>query len=197
MMANGLDADRLRQHWQEIDKVRSQITGIEVLRGIECDILEDGTLDLDDEVLAEADWVIAVLHYGLRQPREQIDLRLLNAIRNPHVSIIGHPSARIINKRPPVAWSFETILKAAAENGVMLEINAAYERLDLDDVQAAAARDRGIPIVISTDAHSTNGFGNMEYGVYQARRAGLTKADVANTLPFAEFKKKIRGKSAR
>lgn len=192
-MANGLDADRLRQHWKEIDKVRSKITGIEVLRGIECDILEDGTLDLDDEVLAEADWVIAVLHYGLKQPQEQIDLRLLNAIRNPHVSIIGHPSARIINKRPPVAWSFETILKAAADYGVMMEINAAYQRLDLDDVQAAAARDRGIPIVISTDAHSTGGLDTMEYGVYQARRAGLTRSDVANTLPIAEFRKKIRG----
>ena len=193
-MANGLNADRLRQHWQEIDKVRSQISGIEVLRGIECDILEDGTLDLDDQVLSEADWVIAVLHYGLRQPREQIDRRLLNAIHNPHVSIIGHPSARIINKRPPVAWSFETILQAAAEQGVMLEINASYQRLDLDDIQAAAARDRGIPIVISTDAHSTGGLDSMEYGVYQARRAGLCQADVANTLPFEDFRKRIRGK---
>lgn len=193
-MANGLDATRLRQHWAEIDKVRSQISGIEVLRGIECDILEDGTMDLDDEVLAEADWVIAVLHYGLRQPQAQIDLRLLNAIRNPHVSIIGHPSGRIINKRPPVAWSFETILKAAADYGVMMEINASYFRLDLDDVQAAAARDRGIPIVISTDAHSTGGLDAMEYGVYQARRAGLTRNDVANTLPIHEFRKKIRGK---
>ncbi len=196
-MANGLDADRLRQHWKEIDKVRGQISGIEVLRGIECDILEDGTLDLDDDVLSEADWVIAVLHYGLRQPQDQIDLRLLNAIKNPYVSIIGHPSARIINKRPPVAWSFETILKAAAEYGVMLEINAAYQRLDLDDIQAAAARDRGIPIVISTDAHSTSGLDGLEYGVYQARRAGLSKADVANTLPIADFKNKIRGKRAR
>lgn len=194
-MANGLDADRLRQHWKEIDKVRAKISGIEVLRGIECDILEDGTMDLDDEVLAEADWVIAVLHYGLRQPREQIDLRLLNAIRNPNVSIIGHPSARMINKRPPVAWSFETILKAAAEYGVMMEINASYQRLDLDDVQAAAARDLGIPIVISTDAHSTGGLDALEYGVYQARRAGLTKSDVANTLPFQKFCKQIRGKS--
>lgn len=194
-MANGLDAGRLRQHWREIDKVRSQISGIEVLRGIECDILEDGTLDLDDEVLSEADWVIAVLHYGLRQPQDQIDLRLLNAIRNPYVSIIGHPSARIINKRPPVAWSFETILKAAADHGVMMEINASYQRLDLDDVQAAAARDLGIPIVISTDAHSTGGLDQMEFGVYQARRAGLCKGDVANTLPIEEFRKRIRGKS--
>lgn len=193
-MANGLDADRLRQHWRDIEKVRDQVSGIDVLRGIECDILEDGTLDLDDQVLSEADWVIAVLHYGLRQPQEQIDQRLLNAIRNPHVSIIGHPSARIINQRPPVAWSFETILKAAAEHGVMMEINASYQRLDLDDVQAAAARDLGIPIVISTDAHSTGGLDGMEHGIYQARRAGLTKADVANTLPIEEFRKKIRGK---
>jgi DNA polymerase (family 10) len=191
-MANGLDADRLRQHWNEIENVRKEISGIEVLKGIECDILEDGTMDLDDEVLAEADWVIAVLHYGLRQPKEQIDLRLMNAIRNPNVSIIGHPTARIIGKRPPVAFSFETFLKAAADYGVMLEINASYMRLDLDDIQAAAARDRGIPIVISTDAHSTQGLDGMQYGVFQARRAGLTKHDVANTLPWPEFEKRIR-----
>lgn len=193
-IANGLDATRLREHWQEIDRVRSKISGIEVLRGIECDILEDGTLDLDDQVLSEADWVIAVLHYGLRQPKDQIDQRLLNAIRNPHVSIIGHPSARIINQRPPVAWTPDVIIQAAADNGVMLEINAAYQRLDLDDVLAASARDRGIPIVISTDAHSTGGLDGMIDGVYQARRAGLTKKDVANTWPFEEFKKRIRGK---
>jgi DNA polymerase (family 10) len=191
-MANGLNAERLRQHWNEIEKVRNEVSGIEVLKGIECDILEDGTLDLDDAVLAEADWVIAVLHYGLRQPKEQIDLRLMNAIRNPNVSIIGHPTARIIGKRPPVAFSFETFLKAAADYGIMLEINASYMRLDLDDIQAAAARDRGIPIVISTDAHSTQGLDGMQYGVFQARRAGLTKHDVANTLPWPEFEKRIR-----
>ncbi|MDB5386979.1 MAG: polX [Planctomycetaceae bacterium] len=191
-MANGLNADRLRQHWKEIEKVRGQVSGIEILKGIECDILEDGTMDLDDAVLAEADWVIAVLHYGLRQPKEQIDLRLLNAVRNPHVSIIGHPTARIIGKRPPVAFSFEALLKAAADYGIMLEINASYMRLDLDDIQAAAARDRGIPIVISTDAHSTQGLDGMQYGIFQARRAGLTRHDVANTLPLQEFQKRIR-----
>jgi DNA polymerase (family 10) len=191
-MANGLTAERLRQHWKEIEKVRHQVPGIEILKGIECDILEDGTMDLDDEVLSEADWVIAVLHYGLRQPKEQIDLRLQNAIRNPHVSIIGHPTARIISKRPPVAFSLEPFLKMAADYGIMLEINASYMRLDLDDIQAAAARDRGIPIVISTDAHSTQGLDGMQYGVYQARRAGLTKNDVANTLAWPEFQKRIR-----
>ncbi len=186
-MAHGLDADRLRAHWTEIRKVREQVQGIEVLCGIECDILEDATMDLDDEVLSEADWVIAVLHYGLKQPREQIQKRLLNAIRNPHVDLIGHPTGRMIGHRPGADIQFPEILKAAADHGVMLEINANPSRLDLDDIQAAAAKDHGIPIVINTDSHSTHGFEVLEYGVYQARRAGLTKHDVANTKSWKEF----------
>lgn len=192
MMANGLDAKRLRAHWKAIDKVRGKVSGIDVLCGIECDILEDGELDLDDEVLSEADWVIAVLHYGLKQPREQIQKRLLNAIRNPHVNVIGHPSGRILLKRPGADIGYEEIFKAAADHGVMMEINAHPSRLDLDDTHAAAARDRGIPIVISTDAHSTNGFDVMRYGVYQARRAGLEKKDVANTRTFKQFQKLLK-----
>ena len=190
-MAHGLDAERLRAHWKEIDKVRGQIQGIEILCGIECDILEDATMDLDDEVLSEADWVIAVLHYGLKQPREQIQKRLLNAIRNPHVDVIGHPTGRMIGHRPGADIHFPEIFKAAAEHGVMLEINANPVRLDLDDIHAAAAKDHVIPIVINTDSHATNGFEILEFGVYQARRAGLTKADVANTKSFAEFQKLI------
>jgi DNA polymerase (family 10) len=192
-MANGLDAERLRQHWKDIEQVRKQISGIEILCGIECDILEDATLDLDDDVLSEADWVIAVLHYGLRQPREQINKRLLNAIRNPHVNVIGHPSGRLIGKRPPADASYDDMLKAAADHGVMMEINAHPSRLDLSDIHAAAAKDLGIPIVISTDAHSVNGFDVMQYGVFQARRAGLEKKDVANTLPWNQFRKLIEG----
>ncbi len=191
-MANGLDADRLRAHWRAIDKVREQITGIEILRGIECDILEDATMDLPDDVLAEADWVIAVLHYGLKQPREQINQRLLMAIQNPHVDVIGHPTGRIIGKRPGADISFDDILKAAADQGVMMEINAHRCRLDLDDVHAAAAKDLGIPIVISTDAHSTKGFDEMQFGIHQARRAGLEKGDIANARSFEEFKRLLR-----
>ena len=194
-MANGLDADRLRAHWAEIEKVRSQIHGIEILKGIECDILEDATMDLPDDVLAEADWVIAVLHYGLKQPREQIDLRLLNAIRNPHVDIIGHLTGRLIGRRPGADMTFENVLKAAADHGVMLEINAHPSRLDLDDIHAAAAKDRGIPIVISTDSHSTQGFDVMQYGVFQARRAGLKAKDVANTESFDVFRKRLKRSS--
>lgn len=194
-MAHGLDANRLRAHWKEIRKIREKIDGIEVLCGIECDILEDATMDLDDDVLSEADWVIAVLHYGLKQPREQIQKRLLNAIRNPHVDVIGHPTGRMIGQRPGADIHFPEILKAAADHGVMMEINANPVRLDLDDVQAAAAKEHGIPIVINTDAHSTNGFDVMEFGVYQARRAGLTKHDVANTRSWKEFSKLLKRKN--
>jgi DNA polymerase (family 10) len=191
-MANGLNAERLRKHWKEIDKVRGKVSGIDVLCGVECDILEDATLDLPDDVLAEADWVIAVLHYGLKQPREQIMKRLLNAVKNPHVAAIGHPSGRYINQRPGADINYEDLFKAAADHGVMMEINAHPKRLDLDDIQAAAARDRGIPIIIDTDAHSTSGLGMMQYGVFQARRAGLEKKDVANTRTLAQFKKLLR-----
>ncbi|MCH2202365.1 MAG: DNA polymerase/3'-5' exonuclease PolX [Fuerstiella sp.] len=188
-MANGLDADRLRSHWEQIRKVNEQISGIELLCGIECDILEDATMDLDDEVLSEADWVVAVLHYGLQQPRAQIMKRLMCAVSNPHVNIIGHPTGRLVSRRDGADMNMTEVLKAAADNDVMMEINAHPKRLDLDDINAAAARDLGIPIVISTDAHSVNGFDVLQYGVDQARRAGLSKVDVANTKTWSQFRK--------
>ncbi len=193
-MANGLDATRLRAHWKAIDKVRRRVTGIEVLCGIECDILEDATLDLDDDVLKEADWVIAVLHYGLKQPREQIMKRLMTAIRNPYVSVLGHLTGRMIGKRPGAEMNRDEVLKAAADHGVMIEINAHPARLDIDDAGAAAASDLGIPIVINTDSHSVTGFDMMQYGIYQARRAGLEAKDVANTRTWPQFKKLLRKK---
>lgn len=191
-MAGGLDAERLRAHWKEIDKVNESMTGIEILKGIECDILEDATMDLPDDVLAEADWVIAVLHYGLKQPREQIHKRLMTAIQNPHVSIIGHPTGRLVSRRPGAEMDMSEILKAAADHGVMMEINAHPSRLDLDDIAASAAKNLKIPIVISTDAHSESGLDVMQYGIHQARRAGLEKKDVANTKTWAQFKKLLR-----
>lgn len=191
-MANGLDAERLRAHWAEIRQIRESYTDIEVLCGIECDILEDAELDLDDEVLSEADWVIAVLHYGLKQSGDQIMKRLLNAVKNRHVCAIGHPSGRIVGRRPGADIHYPDLFKAAADHGVLMEINAHPSRLDLDDIQAAAAKDHGIPIVINTDAHSTGRFDVMQYGVYQARRAGLEKKDVANALPFSKFKKLLK-----
>lgn len=191
-MANGLDETRLRKHWEDIRAVRERVKGIEILCGIECDILEDATMDLSDDCLAEADWVIAVLHYGLKQPREQIMKRLMTAVKNPHVDIIGHCTGRMIGRREGADVNFKELLKAAADHQVMMEINAHPSRLDLDDVHAAAAKDLGIPIVISTDSHSVNGFDVLQYGVDQARRAGLTTADVANTKSLKDFRKLIK-----
>lgn len=149
-------------------------------------------MDLDDDVLAEADWVVAVLHYGLQQPRERIMKRLLAAIQNPHVDIIGHPTGRLVGKREGADIDMSEMLKAAADHGVMMEINAHFKRLDLDEINAAAAKDLGIPIVISTDAHSVNGFDVLQYGVDQARRAGLTKKDVANTRTLSQFRRLMK-----
>lgn len=191
-MANGLDGTRLRQHWDEIRKVAAKVSGIEILCGIECDILEDATMDLPDDVLSEADWVVAVLHYGLQQPREQIMKRLLNAIQNPNVHVIGHPTGRLVGKREGADVDVAAMLKAAADYGVMMEINAHFKRLDLNDINASAASELGIPIVISTDAHSVNGFDVLQYGVDQARRAGLTAADVANTKSWPQFQKLLK-----
>ncbi|MAT13910.1 MAG: DNA polymerase III subunit beta [Planctomyces sp.] len=191
-MANGLDGKRLLKHWEEIDRVNEATKGIDILKGIECDILEDGTLDLEDDVLKEGDWVIAVLHYGLKQPRKQIMKRLMTAIQNPYVHMIGHPTGRLILKRPGADIDMDEFLQAAADHGTLVEINAHFSRLDLNEVHAAAAKEKGIPIVINTDAHSPEGFNVRQYGIYQARRAGLTKDDIANTRTWAQMKKLMK-----
>lgn len=192
-MANGLDAKRALAQWAEIDKLNRQLDGeFVILKGIECDILEKGGMDLPDDVLAQADWVMASIHYGQKQSRAQITERMLGAIENPHVSAISHPTGRILNRRPAYELDLEAIYKAAKVHGKFLELNANPARLDLNDVQCAAAKANGIPIVISTDAHSTDGLACMRYGVLQARRAGLTKADVVNSRPWAEVDNLLR-----
>jgi DNA polymerase (family X) len=191
-MANGLNAVRLREQWDEIDRLNREFDDFTILKGIECDILDKGGMDLPDDVLAEADWVIASVHYGQQQPREQITERILGAIENPHVSIIAHPTGRLIGRREPYAVDLEAVFMAAAEHGTFLEINANPARLDLDDVACAGAKSHGIPIVISSDAHSISGLDVLRYGVLQARRGGLTAADVANTRPWAEVTKMLR-----
>ncbi len=193
-MANGLDGERLRAQWKAIDRLNARLSGFTVLKGVEVDILEKGPLDLPDDVLAEADWVVASVHYGQNQPREQITRRILGAIENPHVSAIAHPTGRLLGRREAYQVDLDVLLRAAREHGKLLELNASPHRLDLDDVACAAAKEHGIPIVISTDAHSTAGLDDLRYGVLQARRAGLTKEDVANTRPWGQMKKLIGGK---
>ena len=199
-MAGGLDAKRLRQQWQEIDDLNRRLKGFTLLKGVEVDILERGGLDLEDDVLAEADWVLASIHYGQNQPREQITRRVIGALENPYVSAIAHPTGRMLNKRRPYEIDMEAVMKAAREHGKMLELNAHPLRLDLDDLACAAAKSHGIPVVISTDAHRVEGLAAMRYGVIQARRGGLTRHNVANTRSWPQVKKllgKSRGSSAR
>ena len=196
-MARGLDRKRLLAQWSEIDRLNDSLAAdgpppIVVLKGIEVDMLEKGGLDLPDDVLARADWVVASLHYGQNQPRAQITARILEAIENPHVSVIGHPTGRLINRRPAYDVDIEAVIAAAAKTGTFLEINANPWRLDLDDHHAAAAKRAGVKLVISTDAHSTRGLDVMRCGVLQARRAGLEAKDVANTRTLAQLKKLMK-----
>ena len=196
-MARGLDRKRLLAQWGEIDRLNDSLAEdgkppLVVLKGIEVDMLEKGGLDLPDDLLAKADWVVASLHYGQNQPRDRITARILAAIENPHVSVIGHPTGRLINRRPAYDVDIEAVIEAAAKNGTFLEINANPWRLDLDDRHAAAARKAGVKIVISTDAHSTRGLDVMRCGILQARRAGLEAKDVANTRTLAGLRKLMK-----
>ena len=189
-MANGLDGKRLRHQWKQIDKLQDKLgKDFHVLKGIECDILESGELDLPDDVLAEADWVVCSVHYGQKQPREKITERIVGALANPNVDCIAHPTGRLIGRRDPYEVDIEAVFAAAKQHRKLLELNANPMRLDLNDVLCAAAKTHGIPIVISSDAHSTDGLDVLRYGILQARRAGLTKQDVANTRSWSEMKK--------
>jgi DNA polymerase (family 10) len=188
-MARGLDGKRLRQQWMDIDRFNQGVNDFFVFKGVECDILESGELDLPDDVLSEADWVLASVHYGQDQPSAQITRRILNAIENPNVDVIAHPTGRLIDRRKAYAVELDEVFKAAVEHRKKLELNANPARLDLNDVFCAKARQLGIPIVINSDAHSPDGINVLRFGINQARRAGLTKADVFNTRSVAEMQK--------
>lgn len=188
-MARGLNGPRLRVHWTEIDKAAGKFRGLRVLKGVELDILEDGKLDLPNSVLKDADWVVASIHYGQNQSKQQITQRLLNAIRNPYVHAIGHPTGRLIGARKSQQVDMDEIMKAAADYGCMLELNCQPSRLDLDDIAVAAAAKRGVMIVLGTDAHAVEELRFMQFGVYQARRGGLQAQNVANTRPLEAFLK--------
>jgi DNA polymerase (family 10) len=188
-IANGLSADRFLEQWAEIDRLNKRLKGFTVLKGVEVDILEGGGLDIPDDVLAQADWVVASVHFGQNQSRERITARVVGALENPHVCAIAHPTGRLINRRNAYEVDLDAVLRAARDHGKFMELNAHPMRLDLDDVACAAAKNYGIPIVISTDAHSINGLGAMRFGVLQARRGALTKDDVANTRSWPQMKK--------
>lgn len=191
-IARGLDEKRLREQLGAIRRANAELGGFRILAGIEVDIRGDGTLDLPDDLLAELDIVVASIHSGFRQGKEQITRRLLAAVRNRYVSVIAHPTGRLIGERDAYEVDLDEIFREAARRKIAIEINAYPLRLDLDDTRARAAKEMGIPLVISTDTHVAANLDFMEYGVGIARRAWLTSSDVLNTLEGPQLLERLR-----
>ncbi|MGH9416330.1 MAG: DNA polymerase/3'-5' exonuclease PolX [Terriglobales bacterium] len=184
-MANGLDERRMLEHLEAIRAAertfQQQHAGFRIFAGIEVDILADGRLDMADEVLAQLDWVIGSIHSRFDQPEAETTARLVRAVSNPHLDVLGHPSGRLLLRREAYRYDFEQVVEACREHGVAMEINASPERLDLNEVQARRARQRGVMLTINTDAHHPRHLDNMRYGLATARRAWLQAGDVVNT----------------
>jgi len=191
-MANGMDERRALEHAARIRALDAEGLGVRLLAGVECDIRPDGSLDLADECLAALDLVVVSVHSAFNQDRLQMTDRLLRAIEHPHVDILGHPTGRLILRRQPYPVDVEAVIDGAARHGVALEINCQVDRLDLNDVHAKLARDRGVPLVMSSDAHSRHALGVLRWGVMVARRAWLQPGDVLNTRPFDELLASLR-----
>jgi DNA polymerase (family 10) len=186
-VVTGLDADDLMKQIEKIDQLNDELDDFRVLKGMEVDIMEDGSLDLPDEALENLDVVVGSIHTKFDLPGEQQTERIIRAMDNPHFNILGHPTGRHIGKRPPYDVDLERVMGAALERGCFLEINASPERLDLNDVYAKLAKEMGLNLVISTDAHHVNGLSNMKYGVWQARRGWLEPDDVLNTRSWQDL----------
>ena len=190
---HGLDAAALARQAEAIDALA--VRGITVLKGVEVDILEDGTLALPDEVLARLDYVIGAVHTGFQLPGRRQTERLLKALDHPHLTILAHPRGRLINERPPMEFDLAAVLDRARSRGAFVELNCQPSRLDLPDVDCALARERGVRVAVGSDAHREDGFAALEPGLLEARRGGLTAADVLNTLPLAKLRAAIRARA--
>lgn len=191
-MTHGLDPTRLARQIHEIDRLNEKLRNFTILRGIEVDILRDGSLDLPDSSLAKLDIVVAAVHSHFDLPRQAQTERIVRSLRNPHVSILAHPTGRLIGEREPYEIDMDAVISAARQTGCYLEINAEPNRLDLNDLQAHAAKLAGVKLAVSTDAHSIDAFRCMRFGIDQARRAWLTANDVLNTRPLAELRKLLK-----
>lgn len=191
-VARGLDRKRLEQQIDEIDQLTDTFSGFRIFKGIEVDILEDGSLDLPDEVLKKLDFTVCAIHSRFNLPAGKQTERIIRAMDNPCFNILAHPTGRLINKRQTYPVDMEKIIEAALERGCYLELNAQPDRLDLSDHHCRLARDMGLKVAISTDAHHTEGLRNMKYGIYQARRGWLSPNDVINTRKVADLMKLLK-----
>jgi len=193
-MALGFDAKRLRAQWKAIDawNATSGRGGFTILKSVELDILENGKLDLPDDVLAEADYVVATIHYGLNQSGKELTRRLVGAAEHRWVDTIGHPTGRVLGRREPYPFDFDALCRACVATGCLLELNGHPERMDLPDTLAAAGKQHGVRFVLSTDSHQPGNLPFMKYALYLARRAGLEAGDILNTRPLAEFRKGLK-----
>jgi DNA polymerase (family 10) len=180
-VANGLDAKAVEEQIEEIEQINEEMNDFTILKGIEVDILEDGSLDLPDTVLKKLDICVCSLHYKLDLSREKQTRRVLKAMENPCFNIWAHPTSREIHKRDPVDIDMEKVMKEAADRGIFMEINSSPRRLDLNDVHCKNAKEAGIQIAISTDSHAADSLKQLKYGVNQARRGWLEAEDVINT----------------
>ncbi|MEZ4987960.1 MAG: helix-hairpin-helix domain-containing protein [Saprospiraceae bacterium] len=190
--ANGLREDRVLAQIAEIDRLNEQFTDFRILKGIESDILHDGSLDYPDEILARFDFIIASVHSNLRMEEEKANKRLLAAIENPYTSILGHPTGRLLLSRPGYPIDHRLIIDACAANGVAIELNANPYRLDLDWSWIPYALEKGVWISINPDAHSREGIHDIHYGVLAASKGGLTRSQCLNALPVSDFLKQIK-----
>lgn len=191
-VAGGLDGKELAEEMEEIDRINAKLKGITILKGVEVDIMEDGSLDLPDEILKELDLVVAAVHYKFNLSAKKMTDRILKAMDNPLVTILDHPTGRLINERDPYELDMERLVKGARERGVILELNAHPDRLDLNDVHCRMARETGVKIAVSTDAHRKTDLDYMRFGIGQARRGWLEADDVVNTRSLKELKKLLR-----
>jgi DNA polymerase (family 10) len=196
-IAHGLTEERIQKQMREIDRVNSRMKGFTILKGTEVDIKSDGSLDFPDSILRHLDIVVASVHSGFKQSREKITYRLVSAMKNPFVTVIAHPTGRLIGERDAYDVDMEQVLSVAAETGTAIEINAYPLRLDLNDIYARKAKEMGIPMVISTDTHIATQYAYVTYGVAVARRAWLEKKDVINTREIRALKKYMAIKKNR
>jgi DNA polymerase (family 10) len=187
-VANGLDEGRLRKQIKEIESLNEGMDNFTILTGIECDIMADGSMDLPNSVLWDLDWVVGSVHSGMRQDEDVMTNRLLKAIHNPYINVIGHPTGRLIQKRRPYRFNSEEVFTASAEQGVMMEINAYPNRLDLNDTNSRSAASYGVKLAIGSDSHDTSQMEFLPMGVGVARRGWLEKEDIVNTLKVDEVK---------